>query len=417
MVAESRCKTGKTCVEVFMKKILITGGPVHDYLDAVKIITNRFKGGRIQELARDLTARGDTEVHYLGSKLVTDGHNQLEELGVRVWTHDGYHNYRQIVRELSAGKDAVILGAAVANLIPLSPWKGKFPSHQYKIGDIINIPFTIAPRVIDEIKRKPYDDSPSNPNCHLFGFKLLKGVKHEELVEAAYEIVLSSGATAVFANDADNLNQKYAVTKERAVIPLGQGELADFILQCMNDQYYHTVVKTSGTEHLDLHQGSDQFRKYQEAIAKAKKLMERFKNKFPVRQGGYVFGTVAVRHGSYSWFVTTTRGKKELEDFGLVLGVNHDDRKNWTSTYTVLADKKVTLNAPLLDQIFQIYPDVEAIVHYHELDSGLPLLRWAPPGTERDSVRVLMRSHPSDYGRGFEIEHHGVYRLFRKEDL
>ncbi|TSC83278.1 MAG: hypothetical protein G01um101419_108 [Parcubacteria group bacterium Gr01-1014_19] len=37
-----------------MKRVLITGGPVHCYLDAVKIITNRFKGGLMAELAENL---------------------------------------------------------------------------------------------------------------------------------------------------------------------------------------------------------------------------------------------------------------------------------------------------------------------------------------------------------------------------
>ena len=37
-----------------MKKILITGGPVHGKLDDVKMITNRFKGGLIAKLADEL---------------------------------------------------------------------------------------------------------------------------------------------------------------------------------------------------------------------------------------------------------------------------------------------------------------------------------------------------------------------------
>ena len=46
-----------------MKKILVTGGPVHAHLDSVKIITNRFKGGLMAELADNLS--GLTEVTYL----------------------------------------------------------------------------------------------------------------------------------------------------------------------------------------------------------------------------------------------------------------------------------------------------------------------------------------------------------------
>ena len=47
-----------------MKNILITGGPVHAYLDAVKIITNRFKGGLIAQLATDILSY-DARIHYV----------------------------------------------------------------------------------------------------------------------------------------------------------------------------------------------------------------------------------------------------------------------------------------------------------------------------------------------------------------
>ena len=39
-------------------KILITGGPVHAKLDAVKIITNTFKGGLMAELGKVLRLHG-----------------------------------------------------------------------------------------------------------------------------------------------------------------------------------------------------------------------------------------------------------------------------------------------------------------------------------------------------------------------
>ena len=206
------------------RRILVSGGPVHAYLDAVKLLTNKFKGGRMFALAQQLACEG-ADVTYLTTKL-----NKLDDPhGVNVVYHDGYHDYRRLVRELAPQHDAVILGAAVANLVPVSPWKGKFPSHQYKIGEVFNIPMTVAPRVIDEVKREQQVDSfpyanpddlrkwhyrnaegeivepipASNPNCHLFGYKLLANVPHEELIEAAYDIVLASGATCLlYTSDA-----------------------------------------------------------------------------------------------------------------------------------------------------------------------------------------------------------------------
>ena len=106
-----------------MKKILITGGPVHAHLDAVKIITNRFKGGLMAELAERLSVR-NTEITFLctaglGAKKPTQKRNLL------IREHAGFEDYRRLVLEMAPEMDAIVLGAAVANLIPLKPFKGK----------------------------------------------------------------------------------------------------------------------------------------------------------------------------------------------------------------------------------------------------------------------------------------------------
>ena len=123
--------------------ILITGGPVHAYLDAVKIITNKFKGGLMCELA-ELLLYEDVTITYLtakGSKIpdaveLDDG-SKIRKVSATVIYHDGFEDYQKKVLDLAPKFDAVILGAAVANLIPLHPLKGKFPSHNYKPGDVI----------------------------------------------------------------------------------------------------------------------------------------------------------------------------------------------------------------------------------------------------------------------------------------
>lgn len=164
-----------------MKKILITGGPVHAHLDSVKVITNRFKGGLMCQLVEDLLGY-DTHVTYVcapsvGAVLPKE-HDRLTLV-----THGGFDDYYRKVLELAPTMDGVILGAAVANLIPANPYQGKFPSHSYKPGDIIPLNFKIAPRVIDEVKRVA-------PNAQLFGYKLLSNVSRDELIRAAYGIVL-----------------------------------------------------------------------------------------------------------------------------------------------------------------------------------------------------------------------------------
>ena len=144
-------------------KILVSGGPVHAYLDAVKIITNKFKGGRMYQLARELAGDYGYEVIYLTPKGIDRDPYYGPKGFCKIVFHDGFEDYRKKVLELAPQMDAVILGAAVANLIPANPWKGKFPSHDYKPGEIIPIDFTIASRIIDEVKEVA-------PDTHVFGF-------------------------------------------------------------------------------------------------------------------------------------------------------------------------------------------------------------------------------------------------------
>lgn len=353
-----------------MKRILITGGPVHAHLDAVKIITNRFKGNLMVALANQFIS-DEIEVTYLcpkGYQVPNPYKSQLKTV-----YHNGFHDYLAKVLEIAPEMDAVILGAAVANLIPIKPWEGKFPSHNYKPGDVIPIDFTIAPRVIDQVK------DVMKTGAHLFGFKLLSGVPHEELIEAAYEVLLGSHATAVFANDVQDLQTVYAVTKERAEHKMPRDNLVNFVGDCLKDTYYRTChtdcLADNGKE-----------------IALLKKTLETYKDKF-VRVGEYVFGTVAVR--CEKGFVTTTRGKNEVEDITYVWDVDHIH-------YIVnVCGKKASLNAPLLDMVFKKNPQVKKIVHLHEMihQGDYPTFPYAPPGTLRDTHR--------DCEISFNIQDHG----------
>lgn len=363
-------------------RFLVTGGPVHAHLDDVKIITNVFKGGMMSALAEGLVDLGH-DVIYLTARHTPPPSDHLATL----WLHDGFNDYlSKILRAGQTGIDAFVLGAAVANLVPVRPWKGKFPSHQYKPGDVVDIPFMVAPRIINDIRRK-------FPESQLFGFKLLSGAPHTELIDAAHEVALDSRATAVFANDAKNLVRKYAVTKDRVVQPLDARELPKFIVDYTWDTYYRTEI-------VDSLRGAGA----EIAIKRAMSMAERFRDKFqPIGQRGLVFGTVASRITS-GGFVTAARGKTEIGGGWEVVG------GVWDEDMVVRASGKASLNAPLLNRIFGRVPEARSIVHYHCVDfpENLPVLPYAPPGSRRDSDRDVRGS--------FAIQGHGVFLLFDKND-
>jgi hypothetical protein len=379
-----------------MKNILITGGPVHAHLDAVKIITNTFKGGFMAELATTLAdSYNAANITYLCSKSSKKPKDDF--LGnLRVVFHEGFDDYMAKVMEMAPKMDAVILGAAVANLIPYKAIEGKFPSHNYKPGDLVPLIFKIAPRVIDEVKKVA-------PKTHLFGFKLLDGVDHDELIRAAYGVLLESKATAVIANDKKDLTQKFIVTKERGVHPIGHDKLADWIWEAINDEYYKTEVFPWDVKVVE------RDNPYPDQLKKVKDHVNDFSGRwggFLETPEGYVFGTLAQRCGSEG-FWTTGRGKREEESFAFVTKVDH------TTRVVKTIGPKATLNAPLLSHIFLTLPEVDFIAHSHNnyktrkfRDMNLPVLEYAPTGTVRDSIRNIQGS--------FIIKDHGCFLLYNK---
>ena len=371
-----------------MKKILITGGAVFAYLDSVKIITNKFKGGLIANLANQIAKMPEkNEIIYLCSK---DSKQPEPSPHIKIIHHNGLYDYMEKVLELTPDMNAIILGSAVANLIPKNKIEGKFPSHNYKPGDTINIEFTIAPRVIDEIKK-------INPNTHLFGFKLLSNVEHEELIRAAYGVLLESKAVTVFANDTKDLMQKYAVTKERGVHPIHNDEVAQWILDRMNENYYKTILTKGYDENVYMSRAKKDL----------KSIIKEHKNSFIKIEEGYVFGSAALRfkQKEYWRFITTARGKNEINDFAFVHTVNHDKKE-----VHCITNKKASLNAPLFHNIFRKFNNVQYILHFHHQRDDLITQKYATPGTYEDSNRVHHISHPS-----FNIKGHGCILSYNKK--
>ena len=180
---------------------------------------------------------------------------------------------------------------------------------------------------------------------------------------------------------------KYVLTKEKSIISINDTKA--FLNSIKSDIYYKSIVK-----------------KYEINIDKKdlelyKQYIEKFKIKLTKKKYNdkYYFGCVAIK--TSNGFITTIRGKEDLNEFTLVENVDHDNH-----IINVL-NKKATLNAPLLDYIFK-NRKVKAIVHLHEFDNELPFYDYAFPGTLKDSVR--------DNTTSFNIMYHGVIYLFDKNE-
>jgi len=312
-----------------MKRILLTAGPIPARLDSVKFLTNRFKGGLSVKTAHYLRDQGHdvTLVAWKHSDLKTD---------LPIIPIVDVMDYYNTVLEFEA--DAYILAAAVANLMPSNPYEGKFPSHNYKVGEKFNIEFEIAPRIIDDIKKR-------HPRSTLVGYKLYDG-DYDHLIAAAKTTLFDSLANVVFANHpAWAKDRKIALTQDGAVFETTFDEHCQLIDQIVRAEFYQTVVQPTEV-----------------ILAEEENFVVNNYPSYPL--DGRTYGTFALRRDT--GFLTTTRGKKTgIKAVAWVTDVNHD-------TKTITSSEKATLNAPLLDKMFEVNPHFSILYHGHEL-KGRPV--------------------------------------------
>jgi len=185
----------------------------------------------------------------------------------------------------------------------------------------------------------------------------------------------------------------YILTKEKSFFKVN--DLNKFLKEAKNDIYYKTIIKDNNGNVQNKINNND-LELYKAYLNKYRKKIEKniYNNK-------YIFGSVAVKTND-GRFITTIRGKENLNEYTIVDHVNHENN------IVSVSGKKATLNAPLLDKLFK-NKKVKAIVHInHEYDDKFDYYEYAFPGTKRDKERNNETS--------FNIRHHGVFYLFDEEN-
>lgn len=308
------------------KSVVISCGPIPARLDSVKYITNRFKGGLAFKTAEYLANQGFdltivTWTHTANAGLpgnLNDNPN-VKEI-VRVKDVFDYYNWFEANAK---NYDAFIMAAAVANLTPVKPYEGKFPSHNYQPGDEFDIKFMIAPRAIDIVKK-------INPRACLIGYKLFDTDSDQELIEIARHTLTDSKANIIFANTPHTAKyKKLAVMPDNSVTQCDFAEHLELIKRAIEQEYYKTVVEPMTAEE-----------NYDPDIQEALATVLIFEQTFKPNDGGRKYGTVAVPVANHpGMFATTGRGHKGYPV--LVRRVDFENKQ-------VFANDKATLNAPAL---------------------------------------------------------------------
>lgn len=371
------------------KKILISCGPIPGKLDSVKYITNRFKGGLAFKTAETIASfqhQKEREYDVTIIKWRYTDYNNIFKLNI-IEVDDIYQYYDYIINN---EYDAYILAAAVANLIPSNPWEGKFPSHNYKVGDKFNIEFTIAPRAIDEVKKR-------YPKSTLIGYKLFDG-DEESLINAGWETLLHSKANCVFCNHPSTAkNEKIALLPDGSVHKMDWNEHIQFIRRILQLRWYSTEVKEM--EPVD-----------EELSSKLKRLLDVVK----VKKGNYDFGTIATYINNQ--LITTSRGKKG-DLFVRGESVNNDELK--------IIGQKMTLNAPILNYLIS-NREGYIVLHGHRQLKGIKTIPYYFDGTDELVWAVydlfsgqddFYDDFSSDIPELFNVDKHGYYAIFKDYEM
>ena len=211
-------------------------------------------------------------------------------------------------------------------------------------------------------------------------YKKLRLRKNEENINQLYKELLDKKYPFLLLKWE---NKKYILTKEKSLIEIKNEK--KFLENIRKDIYYKTIIKEENKNEIgkDLNIYKTYLNKYKDKIVK-----KRYNHK-------YYFGCIAVK--LKKGFITTIRGKDNLEEYTIVEKVNH-------KKYRIeVSNKKASLNAPLLDYLFK-NKKVKTIVHLHEFDNSLPYYDYAFPGTVKDTIRNNTTS--------FNIKHHGVIYLY-----
>ncbi len=192
--------------------VLVTAGPTVEYIDPVRVITNKSSGKMGVAIAEEALARGaQVTLIYGPGKAVPPKNAKL----ISVETTEEMH--QAVVSELKSQKyDIVIATAAPAD------WKLEKPFQR-------KVPTRTTPKLI--LKLKPTQKiikmvKKISPSIFLVPFKAEHNLSNKELVEKAFELIKEAKADLVVVNDVGreevgfgvDTNEVYIVDKNKTVI-------------------------------------------------------------------------------------------------------------------------------------------------------------------------------------------------------
>jgi phosphopantothenoylcysteine decarboxylase/phosphopantothenate--cysteine ligase len=169
-------------------RVLITAGPTYEYIDPVRVISNKSSGKMGIALAREAYRRGAEVTLVYGH-----GTAQPPSRGVRVVRVDTTEDlYRAVTSELDSWPYDIFIGAAAA--VDYAPERSFESKVRTESAPELFIKLKASPKVVNEVKK-------ISPRTFTVAFKAETNLSDAQLVERAYARLVNSDIDLIVAND------------------------------------------------------------------------------------------------------------------------------------------------------------------------------------------------------------------------
>ena len=194
------------------KRFLVTSGPTIEYIDNVRVISNKSSGKMGQAIAEEALKRGAEVTVVCGV-----GAAPLPSRAKVLKVETAEEMQRAVLQELRGGTyDVAVAAAAVSDWTLSRPRKGKIST--WKVSSL-NLKLKPTPKILDEMKK-------ISPRTFVVAFRAEYDVSNKKLVESAYSRLQKAQADLIVANDVSRkgvgfrseTNEVFIIGKDKRVI-------------------------------------------------------------------------------------------------------------------------------------------------------------------------------------------------------
>jgi phosphopantothenoylcysteine decarboxylase/phosphopantothenate--cysteine ligase len=209
-------------------RLLVTAGPTAEYIDPIRIMTNRSSGKMGVALAEEALGRGAevTLVYGFGTSTPPARTNVIS-----VETTDQMHE--AVMSELRSKKYDVLIATAAA-----ADWKVKKPfTRKVSTHELNSLSLELKPtrKIIDYVKK-------ASPDTFLVAFRAEYRLSRKDLIASARKRLLEANADLIVVNDVSKegagfgteTNEVLIIDKERKVIHVPMAPKRDVARQILN---------------------------------------------------------------------------------------------------------------------------------------------------------------------------------------